>query len=577
MLKTCPTADQLRRLLADQLEEFQEHAIGNHVEECPLCQDSLEQLTITDIGPLRASVSENGLWGQIEGEVDTDFLHSLKCDPPPSVSWANEPSGADGPVNQRNVTSSAPYRLAPAGYEILAELGRGGMGIVYKARELRLNRLFALKMLLSGASASPRELDRFRREAEAIAQLQHPHIVQIHEIGEHEGTPYLALEFVEGESLARNLAGTPQLARRAAELVGMLARAIHAAHTVGIIHRDLKPANVLLTGSGEPKITDFGVAKRLDGEVAFPTVTEQFLGTPSYMAPEQAVRRRSLLPKHTDHTVASGAFDIYSLGAILYEMLTGRPPFRAETPLETVLQVLHEEPVPPSRLRPKVPADLETICLKCLEKNPQRRYGTVLELADDLDRFLRLEPVRARPVSSSERLWRWCRRKRALAVAIGLASVAIATTIGLSISLAVHQYRAASRLSDVLKEVQARQRQVDQQTSHLAFQHGQALCEQGDVSQGMLWLARGLKSAAVAHDSDLEHAFRLNLTAWWPRLHPLRVRCEHPRQFMRLLTARTDETSRSAATTAPFRSVTQPLAKSWLAFGALTESRRSCL
>ncbi len=402
------------------------------------------------------------------------------------------------------------------------------MGIVYKARELRLNRLVALKMLLSGSSATPRELDRFRREAETIARLVHPHIVQIHEIGEHEGRPYLALEFVEGDSLARRLNGTPQPARPAAELIATLARTIHAAHGLGIIHRDLKPANVLLTDSRTPKITDFGVAKRLDGNGAFPTLTEQFLGTPSYMAPEQAGHQRSPLARATGLAAASGASDIYSLGAILYEMLTGRPPFRAETPLETVLQVLHEEPVPPSRLRPKVPRDLETICLKCLEKNPLRRYETALELALDLDRFLNMEPVQARPVSRTERLWRWCRRKKSLAAAIGLASVAIATTIGLSISLAFHQYRAASRLSEVLEEVQSRQRQLDQQASHLAFQYGHALCEQGDVAQGMLWLVRGLKSASIARDHGLEHAFRTNLSAWWPRLNPLRVRCEHP-------------------------------------------------
>ena len=209
-------------------------------------------------------------------------------------------------------------------------------------------------------------------------------------------------------------------------------------------------------------------------------------------------------------------------------MLTGRPPFRAETPLETVLQVLHEEPVPPSRLRPKVPRDLETICLKCLEKNPQRRYATALELAHDLDRFLTWSRSRPGRVAHASGCGGGVAASGRWRSAIGLAAVAIATTIGLSISLAFHQYRAASRLGEVLGEVQSRQRQVDQQASHLAFQHGQALCEQGDVAQGMLWLVRGLKSASIARDHDLEHAFRLNLSAWWPRLHPLRVRCEHP-------------------------------------------------
>ena len=528
MLKTCPTPDQLRRLLADQLGELQETSIGEHVEYCPVCQDSLEELTNAKIRPPRRSLPNDRTQEQIESVVDTEFLHSLKCDPPPTVFRGEDPSGFAGAVTPRDITSGFSDRLAPEGYEILAELGRGGMGVVYKARERRLNRVVALKMLLSGACATPRELDRFRREAETIAQLQNPQIVQIHEIGEHDGRPYLALEFVEGESLARSLAGTPRPTRWAAELVATLARAIHAAHGLGIIHRDLKPANILLTTAGTPKITDFGVAKRLDGERAYPTLTDQFLGTPSYMAPEQAVRQRSSSALPTEQITTSRALDIYSLGAILYEMLTGRPPFRAETALETVLQVLHDEPVPPSRLRPRVPRDLETICLKCLEKNPQRRYATADDLAEDLERFLDFEPVKARPVAAPERMWRWCRRKRALAIAAALASVAIATTIGLSISLAVHQYRAASRLGAVLQEVQSRQRLVDQQASHLAFQHGQGLCEQGDVAQGLLWLVRGLKSASIAHDSDLEHAFRLNLSAWWPRHHRLRVRCEHP-------------------------------------------------
>jgi WD40 repeat protein len=525
MQKTCPSPDQLRRLLADQLGESQEDSIGDHVEECEHCQESLERLTDADIRPGGLSPLGGVLWDQTE--VDGDFLSALKCDPPVTVCRGVDPSRSDSPYLDRDITLDSSDRLAPEGYEILEERGRGGMGIVYKARQRRLDRPIALKMLLAGRYAGPRELDRFRREAEAIARLQHPNIVQIHEIGEHEGRPYLALEYVDGDSLARHIDATPQSASRSAQIVAILARAIHEAHRLGIIHRDLKPANVLLSVSGEPKITDFGLAKRLDDDDAFPTLTDQFMGTPSYMAPEQAVRERTRSPRGSVRTKGSAAVDIYSLGAILYELLTGRPPFRAETPLETVLQVLNEEPVPPSRLRPKVPRDLETICLKCLEKSPQRRYVTALDLADDLTRFLQLEPVKARPVSTGERLWRWCRRKKALAIAVILAALAITTTIGLSISLAVHHYRAAHRLGEVLQEVQSRQRQVDQQASHLAYEHGQALGEQGDVAQGMLWLVRGLKSASIALDADLERAFRRNLSAWWPRLYPLKVRCEH--------------------------------------------------
>ena len=418
-------------------------------------------------------------------------------------------------------------RFAPYGYEVLGELGRGGMAIVYKARQLRLDRPVALKMVLPGAHATQDERDRFCREAEAIAKLDHPNIVQIYEIGEHEEQPFLALELVTGQSLAQFIHGSPQSARWSAELVETLARAIHATHLVNIIHRDLKPANVLLTDSGVPKITDFGLAKRLDGQAAFPTLAEQFLGTPSYMAPEQAVRKGPPSGPGAENATTT-AVDIYGLGAILYELLTGRPPFWAETPLETVLQVLHEEPVPPTRLQAKVPRDLETICLKCLEKNPQRRYPTALELAQDLDRFLNYEPVKARPVSTLERGWRWCRRKTSLAIAVAVATVAGATAIGLSISLAVQEHQAASEIGAALLEVESGRRRADRQAAHAAYEYGQSLCEKGEVAQGLLWLARGMKSARLARDDNLERAFRLNLSAWQPRIHPLRVRGDFP-------------------------------------------------
>ena len=525
MLKTCPTPDLLHRLLADQLVEAQEQSIGEHVEGCESCQEELERITGAAAGPgFRASstrVAPDSL------AIDEEFLLALKQDPPAFCLQGTEPSSR-GPIDGGPRCD----RPAPDGYELLDELGRGGMGVVYKATHRRLGRRVALKMILDGAHAAPRELDRFRREAEAIAHLQHPNIVQIYEFGEHDGRPYLALEFVEGGSLALQIGGAAQSARRSAEVVRELARTIHVAHLAGIVHRDLKPANVLLTESGTPKITDFGIAKRLDGEEAFPTLTAQFLGTPSYMAPEQAVRERPSADGHEAGGAGGGgsspSVDIYGLGAILYEMMTGQPPFRAETPLETVLKVLHEDPIAPTRLKPGVPRDLETICLKCLEKPPHRRYRTALELAEDLERFLDFEPVKARPVAPIERAWRWCRRKSTLALAFGLAAVGIAAAIGLSISLAVHHYQAASRLGEMLHEVQTRRRQVDEQSAHLAYEHGQALCEQGDVAQGVLWLVRGLKSARLASDADLERAFRLNLSAWNLKLHPLRVRCEHP-------------------------------------------------
>jgi len=255
------------------------------------------------------------------------------------------------------------------------------MGVVYKARHLRLNRVVALKMILSGAHAGATHLARFQTEAQAVARLQHPNIVQVHEVGEHDGKPFFSLEFCEGGSLDRKLAGHPLPPQQAAQLVETLARGMHAAHQANVIHRDLKPANVLLAADGTPKITDFGLAKKLDE--AGQTQTGEIMGTPSYMAPEQAQGKRDVGP----------AADIYALGAILYELLTGRPPFRAATHMDTLLQVVSDDPAPPRQLNPGVPRDLEAVCLNCLEKDPRRRYLDAAALAADLASFQAGEPV----------------------------------------------------------------------------------------------------------------------------------------------------------------------------------------
>jgi tetratricopeptide (TPR) repeat protein/predicted Ser/Thr protein kinase len=302
------------------------------------------------------------------------------------------------------------------GYEVLGVLGRGGMGVVYKARQLSLDRSVALKMILGGVHADPTEKARFRREAETLARLQHSNVVQIHEVGEQDALPYLALEFVPGGSLAQALAHRPQPPGQAVALVETLARAVHAVHQRGILHRDLKPANVLLTEDGVPKITDFGLAKRLEGTAGH-TRSGDVLGTPAYMAPEQAAGKvKEVGP----------AADVYALGAILYEMLTGRPPFLAENRMETLLQVLSQEPVAPRRLQPKVPRDLETICLKCLAKEPGRRYESALALAEDLRRFGAGEAIRARPEGALGRLWRKVRRRPLIPAAIVAAFLAAA-------------------------------------------------------------------------------------------------------------------------------------------------------
>jgi tRNA A-37 threonylcarbamoyl transferase component Bud32 len=311
---------------------------------------------------------------------------------------------------------SDPVLPAVAGYEVLGELGRGAMGVVYKARQTSLNRIVALKMIRDSGLAGPEGQARFRAEAEAVAQLQHANIVQIHEVGEHHGLPFFSLEFVPGGSLAEQLRGIPRPALSAAQTVEILARAVHAAHQKGIVHRDLKPANVLLTAEGTPKVSDFGLARRLEGGAAL-TQTGAILGTPCYMAPEQAEGKSGRV---------GPAADVYALGAILYELLVGRPPFLGETALDILQQVLGQEPVAPRLWQPQVPRDLETVCLKCLEKDPTKRYASALELADDLRRFLRSEPVRARPIGVGGRLLRWSRRQPA-AAALAAVSLAVVT------------------------------------------------------------------------------------------------------------------------------------------------------
>ncbi len=318
-----------------------------------------------------------------------------------------------------------------AGYDVEGILGRGGMGVVYKARHQKLNRVVALKMLRSGQFATPTELMRFSREFQAIAELHCAHIVQVHDVGDVEGRPYFTMEFVEGGSLSQQLSGAPQPARKAAELVSVLAEAIESAHRKGIIHRDLKPANILMSLDGIPKIADFGLARHVECDHPL-TVSGIQLGTPSYMSPEQTLGSSDSI---------GPSVDIYALGAILYELLTGRPPFRAETILETQRQVLDVEPVPPARINASVPRDLETICLKCLNKQPSRRYATAGELANDLQRFLRREPIHARAVSRSERAIRWLRCNPAIA---GLAFSAMAL-IGLAAAFAFREYAASEQ------------------------------------------------------------------------------------------------------------------------------------
>jgi tetratricopeptide (TPR) repeat protein len=361
------------------------------------------------------------------------LVHSLVCDsgageqtlgaatPPPGGENSTWDGGDEGP-------GVALPRLEA--YELLGEIARGGMGVVYKARQPGLDRLVALKMIRAGEGAAADDLARFRTEAAAVAALQHPNIVQIYEVGEWQfgagspSVPFLSLEFVDGGSLQQRLAAGVLPPPGAAAVVEALAGAVHYAHKQGILHRDLKPANILLTQGGVPKITDFGLAKRLGEGGDVQTRTGAVVGTPAYMAPEQADGK--------SREVGETA-DVYSLGAILYEALTGRPPFQGESPLHTLELVRTQEPVPPRRLQPTIPPDLQTICLKCLRKEPARRYADAEALADDLRRFQSGEAIQARPVGLVEGMVKRCRRRPALAALVVVSGLALITLLAVSL------------------------------------------------------------------------------------------------------------------------------------------------
>jgi WD40 repeat protein len=347
-------------------------------------------------------------------------------------------------------------------YELLEEIGRGGMGVVYKARQRRLGRLVAVKMILAGQFAAPAEVRRFRLEAENTAQLDHPHIVPILEVGEHDGLPFFSTRLIEGGNLAQHREEIGRDPRRAAGLLAAVAEAVHYAHRHGILHRDLKPANILLGADGQPHLTDFGLAKRVAGPGQEPgrgTLTESgaIVGTPGYLAPEQVRGESKRL---------TTAADIYSLGAILYDLLTGRAPFQADTPLEALLKVETAEPVPPSRLRPGLPRDLETICLRCLQKEPGRRYASAAELAEDLRRFLAGEPIQARPIRAWERVVKWARRRPTAAALVAVSCLAsLLLVAGLAAGLVVIADKQGQTEEALRREKEAREDL--EQTSYL--------------------------------------------------------------------------------------------------------------
>ncbi len=423
-MNDCPSRQQLQQLLANELDSYAEETVSGHIESCATCQESLDRI----LDP--AALNWSGLHRPAAPAPERAFLERLGK----STLVLTRLGALPWKSASRDGNKCTEVLQEIQGYEILEELGRGGMGVVYKVRQRKLNRIVALKMF-SGSVATSAERVRFCTEVEAVAQLQHPNIVQVFEVGDHDGRPYYSLEFAQGGSLAQALRGQAYPPREAALLLAPLAGAIDHAHQHGIIHRDLKPANILLhcaPGSPEhdangsapisafiPKIADFGLAQR-QGDLR-QTQTGQIVGTPCYMAPEQVDGGRQPV---------SGCTDVYALGVILYEMLTGRPPFQGSSVIATLEQVRKHVPVPPSRLQPRLPRDLETICLKCLEKEPARRYASAAELAHDLRRFLANQPILARPPSVVYQTRMFVRRNKALVGGmLGIALALIAGTI----------------------------------------------------------------------------------------------------------------------------------------------------
>jgi WD40 repeat protein/serine/threonine protein kinase len=501
----CPSRDDLERLLAEQLPSEAESRLCEHIDTCGRCAKVLDELT--SIPEVAAAPGWPNAGRTPNGYARAGGYERLRA-------WLP----VTPPVPEDTPAESFP-RIP--GYEIERELGRGGMGVVYLARQTHLNRPVALKMILSGSLADPEQLVRFLSEGETIARLQHPNIVQIHEVGRCGGQPYFALEYVSGGTLAEASGRRPQPPAAAAELVECLARAVHFAHQHGIIHRDLKPANVLLQKHepkpgaagpqtfGLPKIADFGLAKSSQGQVTL-TQSGVIMGTPGFMAPEQA--------RGEAHRVGPPA-DIYALGAILFHLLTGRPPFQGETAVETLVQVVGDEAPAVRTFRADVPRDLGVICAKCLRKGPDQRYGSAEALAADLRRYSRGEPISARPVGDWERLWKWAKRRPDTAALIGaLLFLVVLTAVGASVA-AVHFHSLAGKNLNLAEEKETERAKAEQARLNVVrtLYHTRAF-QVGTAAPG----TNGLREAASFLDEWRGMALPEDPRGWeWAYLHTL--------------------------------------------------------
>jgi WD40 repeat protein len=448
-------------------------------------------------------------------------VHTLLC-----AGLPGQGAKADAAAKAGELARGTLWKANPENFEVLQVIARGSSGVVFNAWQKSPPRVVALKAFPSLQWATDDELARFRREAAAVARLTHPNIVQLYHVGEWEETPYLVFESVDGGTLAEKWAGVPQAATDVATIVLTLARAVDHAHQRGVVHRDLRPANILLTRGGEPKITDFGLAKLVLASGDDLTLKDQVLGTPGYMAPEQAEGRSK---------DAGAPADVYALGAMLYEGITGRPPFRGPTVLETLQQVSASAPTPPWRFQRGVSRDLESICLKCLQKDPARRYTRAADLADDLRRFLAGEPTQARPLRVPERVWRWCGRNR-LAASLTFALTAVLMIACVLVSWKWRQEAAAHHTAKIARDAAIKaqadaedeRRRTDRISAGIMLDQALTQADHGNMALAMLLLGQCLEQASRLGDAGLERAARINLTACRAELVRRRAVLPHP-------------------------------------------------
>jgi WD40 repeat protein/serine/threonine protein kinase len=488
-MNPCPSLEQLQQYRADQLTLAEQCALEEHISICPNCWRLLADLQSDEVTWRRGLAQSN------DTDEGTEKRRRQQAERTPLASGHRRFPGVPG-------------------YEFLGELGRGGFGIVYKVRHVRLNRIVALKMILVGGMAGLEERRRFLAEAEAIAAIEHPGIVRVFDFGTHDDLPFFSLEFCPGGSLARRLKIAPLPAPEAAGLVEQVAHAVQAAHERGIVHRDLKPSNILLSEDGSPKITDFGIAKRVSAGPGL-TASDAILGTPAYMAPEQAAgKSRQVGP----------LADVYALGAILYECLSGRPPFQGARTLDILALVVAEEPATPRLFQPLVPRDLETICLKCLQKTPASRYASAAALAEDLRRFLAREPILARPVGTLERVRKWIRRRPAAAALVAVSMVAVMSLLGGGAWFTLKLDRARRDAQTAERTAQEEARQSNKRLARLYVSTGNNCADSGDWWTALLWYNR---ASELDHDPDAEAHHRQRLAAILDRCAQLVGICFH--------------------------------------------------